>query len=79
MFPPTVSDIAVSNYKALFGVSLNAIIVKVVQQKTDNLQTSENSLMSTVSFLFAVIRTHLFVGKRTGIYYSIKKKTISGE
>ena len=78
LFHPNVSDTAVSNYKALAGASSKATIVKVVQHNMDNQQTTENLLMSTVSFLFAVASTHLCLGERPGIYYYIKKKITAG-
>ena len=48
--PPTVSPQNVHNYKSLASVSNKAHIVKSVQQKTDNSNTDENSIMSIVSF-----------------------------
>ena len=62
--PPTVSNSTVANYKALASVSSKAQIVNTSQQKTDNRHTAENSVMSTIAFLFTVATTHLFVGER---------------
>ena len=52
LVPPSVSERTVRNYKAFAASADGASLCRKVQQKTDSRHTAENSIMSTVSFLW---------------------------
>ena len=51
------------SYKKLSACSNKRKYVSKVQQKTENRFIAENSVISTITYLFTVATTHLFIGK----------------
>ena len=52
----------IRNYRMLTAVNKNKCIVTKVQQKTENRYIAENSILSTICYLFTVACAHLLIG-----------------
>ena len=73
---PAVSRTTVAKYNAMASVQSKDQTANSVQQKIDNHHNTEKSLIPTVSFLFTVAITHLFVGEIAHSHTYRNKMTI---
>ena len=72
-----IHPVTVHNYRMLSAVNKNKIIKNKVQQKTENRFIAENSILSTICYLFTVACTHLLIGVPHPKYNHIKSNRLS--
>ena len=64
----------IRNYRMLTAVNSNKKIASKVQQKTENRFIAENSILSTISYLFTVAAAHLLIGVPDPKFNTVMKK-----
>ena len=67
----------IRNYRMLSAVNKNKVIVAKVQQKTENRYIAENSILSTICYLFTVAVAHLLIGVPDPKYNDVKDNRLS--
>ena len=72
-----IHHVTVRSYRMLSAVNKNKIIKNKVQQKTENRFIAENSIISTICYLFIVVCTHLLIGVPHPKYNHIKSNWLS--
>ena len=64
----------IRNYRMLTAVNSNKKIASKVQQKTENRFIAENSILSTICYLFTVAAAHLLIGVPDPKFNTVMKK-----
>ena len=73
----TISPSSIRNYRMSSNVNENKGIRSKVQQKAENYYIVEDSVLSTISYLFTVAATHLIIGRPDTLHHHAKLRQLS--